>query len=487
MKKYFIFIFFSINYQLSTINYLTAQERLGISNSVYAGINGVWINPSNIAGSPFKIDINIVTAHTFIDNNYDYLYKANLPVLLKNYKSVINSYNEYNVSHAFMSKIMVYDKYNSADKNVYQSLLLQGPSVLLSYKDWGFAFITGFRQGLSAINVAPKLAKVAFEGMTYHTLSRQYIDIPDFRINSAAWMELGLSAARIIKLKKDKILKAGITFKYLLGFSGAYIHNKSSVIYYPNDNDMDFYFVNADYGHAIPPSKPEIVGSGQSVDLGITFMKFFVPKLKEFHQYYYKEGEGCRNDCNPNPWLLYKWKLGFSLLDIGYIRFNRDAKTYVFTDASSAWYNFAHWSPGSLDNFDRDLNAHFSPASSLRPQASSFISLMPMAACATYDLQLLTSGFYLNSTIIQRLPHFNTPGIDRENSLSLTPHYDYTHFGAALPFILYQYKYPRIGLCFRFGNNLIIGTDKLGCFLNNKLTGMDLYFSLKINIINKCN
>ena len=486
MKSITLHLFFilTIHYSLFTIHCFS-QEGLGICNSVYAGVNSVWINPSNITGSPFKIDVNIIAFDNFIDNNYVHLYKANIPSLLKNYKSTINSYNSFNIKHNIFSKIMVYDKYSSNDKNVYQSLFIQGPSVMFSYKDWGFGITTDFREGLSVLGVNSKLAKVAFEGMTYEDLSHQYINIPAFRINSAAWMEIGFTAARIITKNKDKILKAGITYKYLLGYADAYLNNKSSTIYYPNDEDMDFYYVNAAYGHAFSTSSLKVVGKGQSIDLGITYQKYLVPKLKENHKYSYEEGEGCLDKCNPNPYLLYKWKLGVSLLDIGYIRFNKDAKTYVFTDASSKWYNFSHWAPKGIDGFDNDLNAHFNNNSLAKSNKNKYIALMPMAVSTQYDYNI-KGELYINATIIQRLPHFNTPGIDRENILSVTPHFDKAYFGVAMPFILYQYIYPRLGLCFRFGNNLIIGTDKLGSFVDNKLTGMDIYFSLKFNLINKC-
>ena len=48
---------------------------LGIMNSTYSGINGAIINPALPVSSPYYLDINIVSANLFIENNYIYLAK----------------------------------------------------------------------------------------------------------------------------------------------------------------------------------------------------------------------------------------------------------------------------------------------------------------------------------------------------------------------------------------------------------------------------
>ena len=479
MKKYLYLCIFILSSYSSF-----SQERMGICNSIYAGINGLWINPASIADSPFEFDINIVSFSQFIDNNDVYLYRANIPTLLKNINNSVDVYNVFNVRHGITSKIMLYDKYNSDKKTVYQSLLLEGPSVMFKFRKWNFALTDDIRDGLSLIGANNKLAKVAFEGMTYEPLSHQYIYIPDFRIDASAWAELGLSAATYMKIN-DKILKFGISYKYLMGFSNVYFHNRSTTMIYQNDDDMDFYYLNADYGHSIPQSKVSLIGTGNSVDLGVSYQKLILHKHKEFHKYYYDEGEDCEGYCKPNPYLLYKWKVGFSLLDIGYITCKKDAKTYVFTDANTTWFHFAHWAPDGLDGIDKDLNTQFANDSLAKPYKTKYSTLLPMAASIQYDYYV-SGDFYINYTIIQRIPQFNTPGIRRENILAITPRIDKQNLGIAFPLVFYQYIYPHIGFCLRLGNYLIIGSDKLGGFFNDKFSGMDIYFSLKFNILNKC-
>ena len=51
-----------------------AQEMWGIAVSNYAGSNGSMINPSSIVNSKLYMDINILAADVFVDNNYVYIH-----------------------------------------------------------------------------------------------------------------------------------------------------------------------------------------------------------------------------------------------------------------------------------------------------------------------------------------------------------------------------------------------------------------------------
>ena len=53
-----------------------AQEMWGVVNSNYAGINSSLINPANLLHSKLYLDINIVTADFFFENNALYIHKG---------------------------------------------------------------------------------------------------------------------------------------------------------------------------------------------------------------------------------------------------------------------------------------------------------------------------------------------------------------------------------------------------------------------------
>ena len=66
--------------------------------------------------------------------------------------------------------------------------------------------------------------------------------------------------------------------------------------------------------------------------------------------------------------------------------------------------------------------------------------------------------------------------------IAITPRYETRLFEINLPVSLYDFRDPAIGLAVRI-YSLVIGTEKLGTFLNlTDVRGMDVYFSLGINI-----
>src|ERR1700691_2179132 len=60
---------------------LLAQQQLGIQNSNYAGIQGALLNPSSIADSKLKWDINILSVDEVFDNTFLFASKSNLSFL----------------------------------------------------------------------------------------------------------------------------------------------------------------------------------------------------------------------------------------------------------------------------------------------------------------------------------------------------------------------------------------------------------------------
>ena len=119
---------------------------------------------------------------------------------------------------------------------------------------------------------------------------------------------------------------------------------------------------------------------------------------------------------------------------------------------------------------------------------NSYKAYLPTALSIQYDYNF-ENGFFLNGTIVQNLSFFNQLGVHRQNSFAVTPRYERPRFEVAMPITLRRYYSPSLGLAFRFWNNLIIGTDRLGSILFNGDTyGTDIYFNIKIAKLytNKC-
>jgi len=473
-----------------------SQERFGISNSMYSGITSASLNPAYLAGSPYKWDLNILTAHLYLDNNYLYLYPTNIPDLIADQGStsiknngtlnqplivslplisikidnIFNSYSNIN------SKYIIKDKrYNSWRKNFYVKTLVQTPSLMINVKKWSFALITATRAEASFTRFHKIGANLLFEGVNYDPINNIDVSIPKFRINAMIWDEIGVSVARKIKQENGYLIEGGITIKHVRGFGAAYILNKEIKLSIPNAKDIYIENIDTKFGYAFDAGNTlRTIGSGKSIDVGIAIEKKI---LKNKYQ--------CPNFCNKKFELQYSWKLGFSLIDIGYIRFNNSAKIYHINGRSDMWYNIVGIKGHGIGWYDSIMGAHFNNGQLLAPIGTKFTMFLPWAASVQFDYNI-GYNFYVNGTLIQRIPHFGLPGIDRVNTISITPSYELRKLGFAVPVVFYQYLWPRIGLALRLNNFLIIGTDKLGAFTGKRLSGEDIYVILKINNLKKC-
>jgi len=451
---------------------------------MYAGITNNWLNPALLASSPFRWDFNVAMVHVNVDNNYLYLYQANLYSLkVDNGATPIIIDNDWDLTHDKFSKFMVENRDNNNwKKSVYASVIAEGPSLMFNIKKWTFTLEDAVRVEASADGIHKTIAKFLYEGITAKDFQDIFITIPKFRANAMAWSEAGFSVAREIKINKGICIKGGITLKRLIGYAGVYaILNKNAQIQPSRDSNIYFENVDAKYGYAFMDTKninkdnfdsPQ--GYGKSMDLGITIEK---KTLQNKYQ--------CPNFCNKKLQLQYSWKLGFSLLDIGYINFNRDAKSFLIDDKSCEWFKISSTKANDVNAIDSLISEHFNKNPFPTTVSTKFTMALPWAASVQYDYNI-GYNVYVNATWVQRIPHFGMPGVDRTNSIAITPRFDSENFGFAVPFVFDQYVLPRIGVAIRLDNSVIIGTDKLGAFIGNRLSGVDIYFALKFNVLKKC-
>jgi len=107
---------------------------------------------------------------------------------------------------------------------------------------------------------------------------------------------------------------------------------------------------------------------------------------------------------------------------------------------------------------------------------------LPMAVSLQFDYRVKqVKNVYVAAVWVHPL-RFNLHTLRRSAHLSIIPRYELKHLEFNLPIMLYEYKYPRIGFSARF-SFLTIGTERLGTYLGlADLNGMDIYFSIKLNI-----
>jgi hypothetical protein len=288
-----------------------------------------------------------------------------------------------------------------------------------------------------------------------------------------AWGELGGTYGRKLYEKRDKdYLAAAITVKLLLGFDAAYSNLTDFDYLVPSNDTLIVNSATGEYGHSLSDGentlgKPfRIRGYGGGFDIGFTYYRGRV------------HGAG---DCNQTAEIRkkYNYRLGLSLIDFGVVHFSNNAKVFSFDNSSTLWPGIDTVKFNSIMALDTAISNHFYGDPYQSQSASSFSIFTPAAVSLQFDYCVMPK-IYVNATWVQATP-LNDMSVVRASQFSITPRYETRKFEAALPFTVYEYKHPHLGVAVRY-LYFVLGTDRLGSFTGLwDTTGYDLYFGIKFN------
>ena len=142
-----------------------SQMALGLVNGNYAGSTGAVINPSSMANTKLKSDINLLSVSAFVENNYLYFPSRE--------SSIIKLFNGVYDFHFFpkpygSGERRVYSYYQDKSlKNIFVNTRMIGPSVMFSCKDNVFGIRTGFRVMSSTRRLPYDLANFSYYGLDF--------------------------------------------------------------------------------------------------------------------------------------------------------------------------------------------------------------------------------------------------------------------------------------------------------------------------------
>ncbi len=476
MSKKILFLFLLITIALKPI---TAQEMNGYVHSNYSGITGAQMNPTSLVNSRLYFDLNIIGVHINVDNNYIFL--ANDEYKFTRFLSLNPEFPEHEVrvSQTRVENRVYYDFFNEELKNAFTQVKVYGPSMMYSKNNRAFGFATSLRNIVSGKDIPYEIAKFGAEGFDYYPLHRiRFIDNKSFRASGISFGEIALSYAQVIHKRNRDHITAGITVKGLLGFGGGYWSVDNVDYMLPNGDTIVVYNANGKAGMSLPVNYANndvtfpnelIKGTGIGADIGITYQY-------KMQGHTNKHFAACEQ-----PFEDYHYSIGLSLIDIGFVNFKKNTKQIELIDARGQWNDFTNQDIETVNVLFGAVSNTFGSDSTALVNEEPFKIFLPSAVSAQFDLRI-QQGVYLNSTLVYPLL-LNEYTIARPAQLSLTPRIERDNFELAIPFTLYEFRYPRIGLSARF-SKFIIGTDKLGGFFGlNHFTGMDLYFMIKFPLI----
>lgn len=455
-----------------------SQEMLGLISSNYAGINGVLINPSSLHNSKVYLDINVIGANVFHQNNY--LYIAAEEYKFTNFFRQGYAYPTHPSGNGSGERPL-YTIENTDDKNSYTQLKVLGPSFMLLINDHAIAFSTGFRMINMVRNLPYDMANYFYYGLGYlPQRDIRYTNEQEYNTTTMSWSEFAMTYSVILRKFYKHKWSGGVTVRGLLGHGGSYINGYHTDYTVPDGETIDIHRLDMDVGYALPVDYHTnefmpgglIKGKGISFDLGVTYQR-----NKKGHS-----NMKYRKLCN-QKFDDYDYRVGLSLLDLGALSFTDNARLYQYDNGVALWENVDSLvqTYENLNAFSEALSEKFCGTPDCAMTAEKFKVALPAAVSLQFDYHLKNS-FYLNSTWVQPL-RLGKAHIYRPAILAVTPRFETNIFGFMLPVSLYNYTKPRIGAALRI-YNFTIGTEKvLGFFNMQDFTGLDLYFSVKITIL----
>ncbi len=458
-----------------------AQVNAGLTNGTYAGIGNVWLNPAFLGNSRYYVDINLAGGDFFIHNNYAYLSKGEYRFsnfMLPGYQYPMHS-KEYG-----QGERPAYTVEDKRPKDFFLDAHILGPSVMVAVNDHTFAVQTGFRMVNSIRDLPYDMANYFYYSLDYkpqHGIEYEHRD--PIRFGTMAWSEVGISWAYMFKKYNRDRWSLGISAKYLMGHAGSYVYLDHMTYFTPDDDNVYVRDLNGEAAYALPVEYSEntfngmgIYGRGMGFDIGVSYMHTEKGhsniRYRQLCQQRYED---------------YKFKAGVSIMDIGWIRFSRQARKYGYHHVQGYWQQVDTLKPyyDNLEYISGDIGERFYGSTDGALEGNSFAMYLPATLGLQFDYHYV-NNWYLSGSI--RLPlNFAKSQVRAPAGLQVSPRLDMQELEIGLPVTLYDLRYPMLGAYLRF-YNFTVGTDNLAGFLSmTNHYGFNVYFSVRISLIKgKC-
>ncbi len=329
------------------------------------------------------------------------------------------------------------------NKNAFGNFRLNGPSVMINRGEHAFAFINAARTAIS-----------------YKKSSANNGRYTEYQVAGAAWAEIGLSYSKVLSRVEKNWWAAGLTLKYLMGAGGAYYTNTS--ISYSGNNSASGNLSNAGIGSG---GGGMGFGKGFGFDIGLTYQK------KEKKENFLPFKKLCQQKYQP-----YRYKLGFSIVDFGYLKFSSKTNNTKFNESMGKVDSILVQQNDTAYYINTDTINNNNNSSLYKKSYSVYL---PAGFCIQLDYHI-SEHWYINGLFVKGM-NLSPEFVRRPTLIAVTPRYEKRWFEANLPVGISDLKYFKMGASVRFWN-FIIGTDNLlGSVGVGTNKSFDVYLSLKMN------
>ena len=398
----------------------------------------IFLNPSSSVDCRTLLQFNLVGANIYAMNNQVYIPQLNV-------RDALNG----NVQDPDI-------RAKGIKRFVYTKAEINAPAIVVSNQEIGAGLFVRARAELSVNNIPAELTQMMVE-QKIDTAQNFEVDIRNTRAAQMSWVEWGANFGMMYFKHGKTLITIGGNAKYITGVNIAYgnIYRLNAQV---NGAEFDVQNVRAKVRYNEPGWN---TGKGFGLDLGITYKKTL-----NFVEGYYANSQksGCK-------YIDYKYKVGFSFLDVGAVKFNKN----TFKGEISGSTTIDDFKNTDIDSVLRN-NFNVTEEKNVPVWAT-----LPTAFSIQGDLNL-SHHFYLNATLVQGITTARMVGVQHANLFSVAPRFETRNIEIAVPVTFYRYIYPQLGAAIRF-RTFVIGMDNILPLITKSNTyGANIYFNLGLSI-----
>jgi hypothetical protein len=421
MKKIFLLL------GLFSVVMVNAQEFPGYRSGNFTGVNGVFFNPANIAGSNYRFDINLFSIHSFVGNN-----QADFSL-----RSISSSFNGDTLKKKLFSG-------SNGPVSAMASVVVNGPSFMFNINEkTAIAITTRGRTMANVIDLDGKLAEQIIDDVDFSTtLPYSVSSSNDMRVAVNAWAEIGLSLGRVFMNQGSHHLKGGATIKYLGGAGNGYL-NISNLNARIDDDLLGSAYLSNTTGRIQAGFGGVDIANIQASD----FLKMKNPGLGF--------DLGMVYEYHTTPGMPYKLRAGLSILDIGSIKYKKDqlrSGDYGLDITGSERFYFSELEGKDIDQYNDVFKSKPQFFTPLGTGAADYSVSLPTTIQAELDYAFSQRFFAgLSAQLPLALVSDQVYNSRNYSSITLTPRFEGRVFGVYLPVNYNSLTDFNAGFSFRAG------------------------------------
>lgn len=449
-----------------------AQSYIGLNTSNHAGVIGATIHPASIEDYPKKFDMVFLGINAYGDNNFG---RATRDRAFLNF-----NFSDFDASLFRNDKT----KYAILDLEVTLS------SFMFKTKNWGtIGFIPRVRNYANADNVSAAFSETLADSFENSELFNINYLNQHFDLTIMSWQEYGITWAKTIKKNKHKRVTLGVTPKILIGNGAAFATFQADTLSNVDTGTINLAGFNVAYGYSgnfdgveddnYKWKKGNKFNFG--LDIGIEYTHYH---KADYHPAFSKYLKLYRSNNREKD--IYKYKLSFSLLDIGRIKYDHGQEN---REASNLLPNINAIDITTIKGTFGDPNALRDSLNNLfvlENLTGSYTVGLPTSVQAGVDYHL-KGGAFINANLglnITGLKGANYTTHDLSN-LTITPRWENHWLGFHAPIYANFKGTTNLGFGMRVGPLALGISDVLPFISRKEVTSGGAYIVFKTYIHHK--